>query len=91
MMSQLKVCTQKIKSYYDSFVIPDNTVATYQQSDGKLHLLPVSYNNLADIPTEFVPSSHQHVVADISDFPATMPPDAHQHVLADISDFCCCY
>ena len=76
-----------INNYYTSLGLINNTVATYQQSDGKIHLLPVSYNNLIDVPTTFAPSTHQHVVADISDFPTTMPPDAHQHVVADISDF----
>lgn len=69
-----------MNNYYSSLGIPDNTVATYQASDGKLHLLPVSYNNLTDVPTEFTASAHQHVIADITDFD-------HTHELADITDF----
>lgn len=57
-----------ISSYYSSLGYPaNNTVATFQTSDNKIHMLPVSYNNLTDVPADFVPSAHQHVVADITD------------------------
>lgn len=34
---------------------------------------PISYNNLVDVPKEFKPTSHKHVVKDITDFPTSMP------------------
>ena len=34
---------------------------------------PTSYNDLVDVPKEFKPISHNHVVNDITDFPTSMP------------------
>ena len=34
---------------------------------------PTSYNDLVDVPKEFKPISHKHVVNDITDFPTSMP------------------
>jgi hypothetical protein len=43
-----------------------------------------TWANIADKPSTFEPSAHDHVVADISDWPTTFPPAAHDHaVVAD--------
>lgn len=34
---------------------------------------PISYNDLIDVPKEFKPTSHKHVVNDIIDFPTSIP------------------
>ena len=34
---------------------------------------PTSYNDLVDVPKEFKPISHKHIVNDITDFPTSMP------------------
>ena len=34
---------------------------------------PISYNDLVDVPKEFKPISHKHIVNDITDFPTSMP------------------
>jgi hypothetical protein len=47
----------------------------------------VSWANIADKPTTFAPSAHDHAVEDITDWPTTFAPSAHDHAVEDITDW----
>lgn len=42
-----------------------------------------SWANIADKPTTFAPSAHDHAVEDITDWPTTFPPAAHDHAVVE--------
>lgn len=45
----------------------------------------VDWEQLDNVPEDFPPEEHDHVVADITDFPDTMPPSPHTHTAAQIT------
>lgn len=53
-------------------LVYDDLLALKNEIIEKLNT-PISYNNLVDVPKEFKPISHKHIVKDITDFPTSMP------------------
>ena len=53
-------------------LVYDDLLALKNELIEKLNT-PTSYNDLVDVPKEFKPISHKHVVKDITDFPTSTP------------------
>jgi hypothetical protein len=47
----------------------------------------VSYEDLADVPTEFTPEAHTHPWSEVTAKPSTFPPSTHTHTVAEVTDF----
>ena len=42
-----------------------------------------AWDDIADKPSTFAPSAHDHAVEDITDWPTTFPPAAHDHAVVE--------